>query len=143
MIKVQVKGLNKVRRYLSNLGPRINKQIMKAGDEFTGFVQKSAKLRAPRMTGELARSIKKKKGRKHITVFSDSPYAAFQEFGFKPHWVHAGTSTRNSAGTIGAAYNVSGFLFVKKHTPFILPAFEMGISQLPNLIERKMAKALK
>jgi hypothetical protein len=59
----------------------------------SAFVQKSAKLRAPRFTGELASSIHSKVNLANMTITLTAgenpfvPYAGYQEFGFRPHYV--------------------------------------------------------
>ena len=135
MFKVEVKGMRRVTKMLKGLPPAMNKEIMKKSDEFMRFVQKSAKLRAPRWTGALAESIKVKKKANEIILTVDSPYGLYQERGFKPHWVHAWLPTKNTLGTVGDAFNIGGFAFVQKSTPFIRPALEAGLSNLPNMLK--------
>lgn len=106
-------------------------------------VRKSAKLRAPRQTGELANSIILTKNGKQWILEVQSPYGRYQEEGFKPHWIHAGTPTKNSTGTVGSALNVAGFVKVSKHTPFIRPALEHNLSKLAQRLSNATNKAIK
>ena len=142
MITVQVRGMEKVQNIFRNLPKNMEKEIMKKSDEFMKFVQKSAKLRAPKMTGELAQSIKVTKGKKNVTLIVESPYGIYQEYGFEPHWVHALLPTRNALGTIGNAYNIAGFMFVSKHTPFITPALGKGLFRLPTMLKNGARNAI-
>ena len=144
VIKVQVKGAKRVRNLAANLGPILNKEIMKKSKEFMVFVQKSAKLRAPRMTGRLAESIKlSQKNKNEIKIIVGSPYGTFQEYGFTPHIISSGMSDR-MGGTVGGLFNKQdSFFFVSKHTPFMTPALEAGISRLPNMLNNATKKAIK
>ena len=118
-------------------------EIEMAGDEFSKFVQKSAKLRAPKDTRELANSITvthPKKNRFEVTV--NSPYGIFQEEGFRPHWIH--TDQITGSNKFEQIYGGKrGFIFVSKFTPFIKPALAQGLINLPNLIQRHLTKSIK
>lgn len=141
-LRIQIRGLKRLNRFMINLPKHTEKEIFKKSKEFMVFVKKSARLRAPKSTGELARSINFKVKGKQIVLTVDSPYAIFQEEGFTPHWVHAGLPTRNSLGTIGNAFNIAGFAFVSKHTPFIKPALEAGLNQLPSMLNKGIKQAI-
>ena len=142
-ITVRVKGIKRLTRFTAKLPKELNKEISKDKDNFMKRVLKSAKLRAPRMTGALAQSIRLKITKIQTTLIVDSPYGIFQEEGYPPHWVHAWTPTRNSLGTIGAAYNVGGWLFVSKHTPFVKPALEANINKLQSILNSGAKRAIK
>lgn len=143
-VSVRVIGNERVNRMVSSLPKSTEKAIGSISKEFMDAVKKSAKLRAPRKTGELADSINWKSwGKNRLILTVDSPYGAYQELGFTPHWVHAGMSTGNKSGTIGSAFNIAGFAFVKKHTPFIQPALESNLSKLPNLLQKGVDTAIK
>jgi len=143
MVQVKVKGLKRFNNFSAKLGPSLDKQIRKSGMGFMRNTQKSAKLRAPRSTGELAKSIKIQKKGKEIVLVVNSPYGYFQEYGFKPHWVHALLPTRNKLGTIGEALNIAGFIKVSKYTPFITPALEMTIARLPERLTKATKQAIR
>ena len=119
-----------------------------AGDEFSKFVQKSAKLRAPKDTRELANSITvthPKKNRFEVTV--TSPYGIFQEYGFTPRFLSAGMPVHGGyrIGDWMAAKGISGFGIVPsgKPQPFIQPALAQGLINLPTLIQRHLTKSIK
>ena len=78
--QVQIKGIKRTNKFFLQLPKAQQEEIMKKVDVFMGFVQKSARLRAPRFTGALARSIRLKKTKKNqIKITVDSPYGIFQE----------------------------------------------------------------
>ena len=135
-INVQVKGINKEMKFWVNLPPNLRKEIRKSQKIFMRDIQKSAKLRAPRWTGKLARSIIVKELNKNTVMLTvNSPYGAFQELGFKPHYVELRRSTRSGhvvadwAATKGVK-GQTGSIFVSKFKPFIRPALEMNLSRL-------------
>lgn len=110
------------------------------------FVQKSAKLRAPRLTGQLAESIIiRKRGDKEIVITVESPYGIFQEEGFTPHWISSDMPDR-VGGIVGSSYGIfppqKTLFFVAKHKPFIKPALEAGLSNLPNRLSQATKKAI-
>ena len=143
-VSMRLVGNERVTRMVANLPKSTEKAIGSVSKEFMDAVRKSAKLRAPRQTGELAQSINwKAYGDNRLILTVDSPYGAYQELGFTPHWVHALMSTGNKSGTIGSAFNIAGFAFVKKHTPFIQPALESNLPKLPNLLQKGVDTAIK
>lgn len=143
MIKIQLRGMRRVTKMIENLSPQMNKEISKGSGQFMKAVKKSAKLRAPKQTGELAESINLTKLKKGWQLTVDSPYGLYQERGFKPHWIHAGLPTKNKSGTVGSALNVVGFVKVSKHTPFVKPALESNLSNLPNILSKSTKQAIK
>jgi len=144
MMQVQIRGDKKVNDMIAELGTTLNKEIMRKSEEFMRFVQKSARVRAPKNTGSLAQSIKIRKTKKNeIRIIVESPYGIYQEEGFRPHWVHALMPTKNSAGSIGSAFNIAGFARVAKNTPFIVPALEAGISRLPTMLNEGTKRGIK
>jgi hypothetical protein len=144
MISVKVKGAREVSNFIARLGPQLNKDIMKVAGTFSTNVQKSAKLRAPRLTGRLAESINVKKGKKNqISISVDSPYGYFQEYGFRPHFIHSNMSDR-MGGTVGGLFGkFNSFFFVAKHKPFIIPALEHNIARLPEMLSQGTKQAIK
>ena len=141
-VNVHITGGKEAVKLLVNLPKAMEKEIYREGTKFNRLFQKSAKLRAPRMTGRLANSIKVKKRNKEIILVVDSPYARYQEEGFAPHWVHSGMNDR-MGGTVGGTMGKEGFFFVQKHTPFIKPALEMSIAKLPKMLLRGTQKAIR
>ena len=145
MLKIQIQGLDRLNRFIVELPKKTEKEVMMVSAEFMRDTQKSAKLRAPRKTGELAKSILVSKKGKSMLLQVSSPYGIFQEEGYRGHWVHAGLPTRNSLGTIGDALNFAGFMYLKgsegKH--FIQFALEKNLSNLPNLLQKGINNAIK
>jgi hypothetical protein len=140
-LQIEIYGLEKVHNMFLELPNFIETEIDKAEGEFMAFVQKNAKLRAPRLTGALAQSIGKthdKKGTWQLIV--DSPYGWFQEHGFRPHLIFSSWSTRVGP-IISDVYGDFGAAIAKKNTPFIQPAFESGLNHLPSILQRAIFKA--
>jgi len=141
-VTIKVNGLNELNTYLTNLPSQLNKHFTIAQKEFASFVQKSAKIRAPRLTANLSQSIKFYPRKKNEIVIScDSPYAYFQEFGFRPHMIFPSMDNRN-----GIKLRDLGFdhpVWVSKHHPFLTPAVEMGIAKLPMMLNQAADEAIK
>jgi len=143
MMQIKLKGLEKTQQFLVQLPKSMNKEIMQVSDTFMRSTQKSAKLRAPRLTGRLADSIEFKKIKNQILLIVNSPYGYFQEYGFTPHFIHSDMSDR-MGGTVGGLFGrFNSFFWVAKHKPFIQPALEQNLSNLPNLLSQGTKKAIK
>ena len=147
--KIQVKGIKRTNKFFLQLPKAQQEEIMKKADQFMSFVQKSAKIRAPKFTGALARSIRLKKPKKNqIKITVDSPYGIFQELGFRPHYVQLFRSTR-AGGIVADCAAAKGIqptknsIVVSKFTPFITPALEAGLNQLPNMLSEGTKKAIR
>ena len=136
VISLKITGLAKVENLFRNLPKEMQKEINKDSMTFMKRVRKSAKLRAPRDTGELAKSIMITGKDKKIILSVSAPYAVFQEYGFKPHWIHS--DMIKGSNKLGG----TGFFFVKKSTPFIIPALEHNLSQLPILLLQGTKRAI-
>lgn len=149
IMELKIHGIDKVNRFMTRLPKQINVQIGKQGEVFMKAVRKSAKLRAPRWTGALARSITyAKKGKREWKIVVESPYAYFQEFGFRPHYVQLWRPTR--AGAVVADWAASkgiktykGSIFVSGYKPFIIPALEMQIARLPSSLSMGLNNAVR
>lgn len=147
MIRVEITGVNEVNTMLHKLPTELNTQLSKAGDEFMAFVRKSARIRAPHMTGELAKSIIISKPRKGTILLEvTSPYGIFQEEGYRGHFVNSSMSTRNALGTIGVAYglpkNVSLLIPSQSGRFFIRNALAQGLRNLPSMLQGKAKSAI-
>jgi len=147
-IRIQVRGVEQVYSFMRRLPKQLNEQIGKKGEQFMKNIQKSAKLRAPRWTGQLAQSIKLESTKNEWKIVVDSPYGYFQEFGFRPHFIQLGTPTRSGfavadwAASKGMRSSWQGSIFVSKHTPFIAPALEMNITKLPIMLQQGANQAI-
>ena len=134
-------------KWIIRLTPEISKEILKKSDNWMSFVQKSAKIRAPRNTGELANSIIKFKNGNTITISVISPYGIFVNSGFRAHFVNSNTSTRNSLGTIGNAYGIPPGIpiFIKGYVGahFIEKAVESSIGRLPDMLNNAINEGIK
>lgn len=147
MVQIEIYGLEKVHKMLLEIGKNTENEVDKVEGEFMKFVQKSAKIRAPRISGALAESIEWRQNKKgNWTLFVDSPYGWFQEHGFAPHEIKSWWSTRAGVGGapfISDFYGKFGVGVAKKNTPFIEPALEAGLSRLPNMLQNAVYKAAK
>ena len=125
-------------------------------DKISKEMQKSAKLRAPRWTGELAKSIIIQPGgrmtgdEQNILVSVASPYGAYQEFGFTPHRIGPYTPTKSFGGLIFAewlfSHGMRGRLArgytVRKFKPFVKPAIQTVRGKMPKIIRPIIRKAI-
>lgn len=148
MVQIEIYGLEKVHKMLLQLPKNTEKEVNKVQDSFMAFVQKSAKIRAPRFSGQLAESIVYKQTKKNtfqLTV--DSPYGWFQEHGFDGKFLSANLPVAGGyrIGDWMAAKGMTGFGFRPSGVahPFIGPAFEAGLSRLPNMLQNAAYKAAK
>lgn len=150
--QVMVKGDKKVFSILSDLPKKIDDKMTIGNLTFLKAVRKSARLRIARhrMSGELSESIKilptKRKGQtKQTKLVVLSPYGFYQEEGYKGHWVHAGTSTKNKLGTIGDVYNIAGFMWIKRNPGlhFMKRAVEKQLSTFSQKLDKRVGEVLK
>lgn len=146
---IQIRGINRLNKFMVELGPQLNKAIREEGLSFLKDVQKSAKLRAPRFTGQLAQSVKvlPSDSKKEIgRIIVDSPYGIFQEEGFTPHVVHSGMHTRAGARIadwMSSKGKGRGYMTVRGFKPFIKPALEHNINRLSTKMSQAFNKAVK
>ena len=148
MTEITIMGVEELHRYLEELPSHITDNIDKGEEEWLKIVQKSAKLRAPRFTGQLAESISyKQSGVGKWELIVASPYGWFQEVGWSPKWVPAIFSSR-------AGYTVGDWMDAKDIAgdgifprgiphPFISPAFEYGRSIIADILRRATDDGMK
>ena len=150
--QITVKGDKQAFSILHDLPKKLDNNLSLGNILFLKAVKKSAKLRISRrrMTGELSESIiiipTKRKGKtKQSRLIVTSPYGIYQEEGYKGHWVHAGTKTKNILGTIGNAYNIAGFLWIKKSSGlhFMKQSVEKQLSTFAQKLDRSVGRAIK
>ena len=139
---IQIQGLNQLNGFLTRLPTKLVDEISKESEQFMKDVRKSAKLRAPRDTRELANSIViYNQGKNNWVLEVQSPYGKYQEEGFTPHWIH--TDMITGSNKFSQIYGgKSGFIFVSKSTPFVKPAFEHNISKLSQRISKSTKDAI-
>jgi len=139
MIQIQVQGIRKVNRFIRNLPKEMNKEINDESGQFMKDVRKSAKLRAPRDTGRMAKSIIVVKKGKQWILSVESPYGRYQEEGFKPHYFIT------DPGRPGFQTNklpLGQLVKVSKHTPFVKPALEKNLSKLAQRLSNATKRAI-
>lgn len=149
-IQIEIQGLDKVQKMLVELPKNVEKEIAGpsgAEVQFLRFFRKSAKLRAPRFSGQLAESIEKAESKRKgdWEVVITSPYAWFQEMGWNAKPITRLTSARSGylVGDWMDAKGMEGFGFRPRGIPhpFIAPAFESAFNNLPSILQNAVFKA--
>lgn len=145
MVQITIRGDKEIANFFGKLPKKLLKELDKTNGLFLKKVQKSAKLRAPRMSGDLAASITHRKTANGWRVYVSSPYGRYQEIGFRPHLIHSSMSTKNSLGTVGDALmtNEQGFAMVRKHTPFLFPAFNAVLPGFDEMLSKATDRVLR
>jgi hypothetical protein len=148
MVTIKMYGLEKVQRKIKNLPKYVTDEIDKTEGKFMDSMARSARVRAPHFSGQLASSItykKNNKGNWQLTV--DSPYGWFQEHGFEGKFLPAGMPVQGGyrIGDWMQAKGMTGFGFRPSGIahPFVQPALEAGLSRLPNMLDVAVQKAIK
>jgi hypothetical protein len=150
--QVMIKGDTKIFHILGTLPDEIDKRMSVSNITFLRAVKKSARLRIARhkMSGELSESMRilptKRKGKtKQTKLVVLSPYGIYQEEGYKGHFVHAGTPTKNKLGTIGDVYNIAGFMWIKRFSGlhFMRDAVEKQLSTFSQKIDKSVKGVIK
>ena len=137
-IKIDIDGIDEVRRFFVEMPKRMNINISKTNEKFMEKLRKTMKKLAPKDTGTLAEDIKRvpvRKG-KNVKIWKISiinPAAAPQEFGFKPHW----------APILNSSKIPPGVYFVSKSTSFIRPAIEQNISFFSQQLNHAVRRAIR
>ncbi len=146
MTKIEITNLDKVEKLFFELPKRQEKVLSKNSEQFMKNVQRSAKLMAPRDTGRLAESIKRRKTKvkgktKQYLLEVTAPYAGFQEDGFDPHPFlvdpgRPGFKTNKLQNFYGKV------IWVKKNTPFIKSAIEKNLSRFFQNLDKGIKEAI-
>lgn len=137
MTKIMINNIERVNKLFVELPKKEEMVLAKNNLQFMKNVRRSAKLMAPRDTGELAASIKirptKTKGKTQQYLLEvTAPHANLQEEGFAPHF----TYIRNSSKLAPGVY------FVKKNTPFVKPAIEKNLSRFSQGLNRDIRRSI-
>ena len=142
MMKVNMRELNEVRKFVRKLPKKLDRKVTQTNTLFMKAIRKSARLRAPKDTGELRESIKllpisKGKNVKKWRLVVDAPHAIFQETGFTPHYFFAGKTFNSSKMMPGVKY------YVSKWTPFVEPALQKQLVEFDNKLNNAVNRAIK
>jgi len=137
-MKVEMNNLDITKNFVIKLAGKEFKALSRSNERFLKFIKKSAKLRAPRDTGELAESIHSgrtiTKGRKQQRkLIVSAGHAVVQEEGFRPHKALILNSSKISPGVY----------FVRKNTPFIKPAIEANLGKFVQNLNLEVGRAMK
>jgi len=134
---------------VAQLGKRLDDEVLSKSKEFMQFVLKYAKAKAPKTSGHLANSLIIYQRGKSIILSTDAYYAKFIEFGFQPHivpvqYLEQHYSTPGFPGQAIPRKEVSGFVYLSGVAqPFLLPALETGLSQLPTMLRNAVLTAVR
>ena len=149
MISIKFKNLNRVNRTVAQLGKRLDEEVLSKSKEFMRFVLKYAKAKAPKSSGHLANSLIIYQRGKSIILSTDVYYAKFVEFGFAPHiipiqYMEMHYSSPGMPGQFVPKKQISGFAHLSGVAqPFLYPALEDGLSQLPNMLRNAILTAVR
>ena len=154
-VKVTMTGWTGVQRYLRGLPHKTKIQGKALTKRIAKFIVRSAKQRVGPMktgTGKLMRSIKAMPITNGYVVTAGEGavnkagvnYARFQEYGFKPHYIHrdmiaTGSRLRRLHRT---GKDIRDFLYVSKWTPFMGPAFRKALNRLDNIELKRTANRI-
>jgi len=131
------KNYKKLAIDFTNYPPQLMKRI-------ASFLQKSAKLRAPRASGYLAESITARMiGKNKFIVRAGAYYSGLQEYGYTPHLVSLSNYPQLQAWAMMKGYPIRNYFKVKKYTPFMGPAAEETKKRIPLFIKEMMNKIKK
>jgi hypothetical protein len=146
VVQIKITGLDRARKFIAKLPEEIEKEALLKSEQFMRDVMKSAKLRAPVDTGFLKSQLTIKKYGNTITLGTgDAFYAYFQEFGYRSHLIpfeyfEQHYSSPSTSGIFTSP--ISGFSYVKKSHPFIIPALEANLPKLPNMLMNGVNNAI-
>ncbi len=155
VVKVTMTGWTDVQRILRGLPSKAKIQGKALTKRIAMFIVRSAKQRVAPLktgTGKLMRSIKSipitngykvEAGRGAVNKAGVN-YARFQEFGFKPHFIHrdmidTGSRLRRVHRT---GKSKRDFLYVSRWTPFMGPAFRKALNRLDNIELKRTASRI-
>ena len=139
--RFQVRNMNKVETFMNNLPKKLDKELTKTNLRFMELVQSTTKRLVPTDTGSLKEDIRllpvrRGKNIKKWKLVVDSPYALFQEEGFKPHSFFA-SNINSSKLAPGKRY------FVSKFTPFLKPAVRRSLKTFSKKLNNAVGRAIK
>jgi len=158
MIQIQITGLKEIQRFLTNLPKNIQKEIGERGiNEIAMSLQRKIKYRYQQAgygqvgvsSGFGMRSITREEN--IITILA--PYLAMIESGVSSHWVSKNIIAQHLASpgsTAGLTAKQMELLPYKGPPvywyykgPFVAPAIESFMKDLPRILERQLNKAIQ
>jgi len=152
-VSITMTGWKNVQRKLRKIPQTTKVEGKKLTKRLADFIVRSAKQRVGPMktgTGDLMRSIKweettngyKVTAGKGAVNMNGVNYARFQEYGFRPHFIHL-TQVKSGANMKGFRVRTpqtgrfrKQFFYVKRWTPFMGPAYRKALSRLPTELKR-------
>ena len=151
---VEMEGLINKPEILEDLRTTITKKSFDVLLDLAKWTQKSIKLRAPRWSGDLAKSLRViPKSTKEVVIYG-APYAMAQERGYTGHYVHSDMPTKGESGyTIGdwmqskgIDVGPSGKLLWVERAPrkhFIRNGIDAGLNKLPELFRNHIVSNIE
>jgi hypothetical protein len=146
-VEIQMYGIEQVQNLFLELPKNMDIEIDKAQERFMTMTTKIARVYAPKFSGQLAESItwdRKKKGIFKLTVAS--PYGFFQEYGFTGRFLLGTMPVQGGYRIIdwleAKGLNEFGFKPTGQPHPFVEPALEIGLSNLPMMLNEATYKAV-
>ena len=141
IIKLRAKGYLTTMRNFKRFNIGVSKETPRLMRKIASFIQKSAKLRAPRASGYLAENITARAISKNkVIVRSGAYYSAYQEYGFTPHVVSLYLHPELANWARLKNYPIMGVFKVRKFKPFMKPAVEEARKRIPLFIKQMMNK---
>jgi hypothetical protein len=109
------------------------------------FIQKSAKLRAPRASGYLADHIYVTATKQNeISIIADAYYAKYQEQGYTPHYVSTYNHLSLYVWALMRGHNPPApVYFVSGYKPFLSPAVDAAESRMGEWYGKSTTRAVK
>lgn len=146
-----IRGLGKLMAKLDAIGGNSSEVIEKSIENVTVFVRDDARLRCPVDSGDLRQSIDyevtKEEGKVKGTVFTNTDYAPYVEFGTGP----VGEASNEQAGItyrqekwlvnipeVGLRYTEG-----QPAQPFMYPAIKDNVNQIEKKFKNDLNKAIK
>jgi len=140
-LSIRLKGDRETFLKLSRISKKADESSIKFSRELALEIESLAKrFVSPLKTGtgalkESIKAIETRSGRGWFVVAGrglSRPYAYYQEKGFAPHWIHKNMVEPNAR----MRFNPKGFAFVRRHSPFMRPAFTEVVNRLDTLTQK-------
>jgi len=140
-----MENLTHIQRIVMRLPEKLNQEIMRKSQEFMRFVLKYARAKAPKDSTYLANALNVyTRGKSIILSTGDAYYANFVEFGSAPHVVPIEYLEQHSRISGMPVFKPRAFVRLSgKAQPFLYPAFEDALSQLPNMLTNAALSAIR
>lgn len=140
MVEIRVK-FDSVK--FSNDAKQIVRKVREAMTDLASFVQKSAKLRAPRFTGNLASNITvHSASQDSMIIKSTAHYAAEQERGKDLPRIKRVTKHMKDWALFHGYHRAlqSKYWTIRNYKPHLHPALDEGMKRFPSMLNRRLGE---